>query len=530
MPVFRSLATSVLVALAASLLMLSGAMAHAALVGSDPADGSVLASAPTEAILTFTEPVTPLVVTLVSPEGERHSVEGAAAQNSLLTVPLPAGLSRGTHLLSWRVTSADGHPVAGSFVFSIGAPGSRPAAASEGDTARAFAIWLTRAALYVALFFGVGTAVFSLVVAPLPRPLSMLPPAAALAGLVLAPLALGLQGVDALDVSLGGLLSAPVWNAALGTSYAATIAVVMGAFLATLVSSLMPAGRGRLLVVALAWVGAALAPMLSGHAGTAPPTWLSKPAVFIHIAALVFWTGALLPLGWLLRSRDAAAPPALERFSRLIPLAIAPLVVTGLVLAVLQMGPPGPAWWATYAVLLGVKLALLALLFGLALWNRLALTRPALAEADRAQRHLRRSIGIELLLVLVVFGVVAGWRFTPPPRVLAELEARPAQTHIHTDAAMADISVTPGHAGESTMRIWLTDADFAAIAPKAVTVALSNAALGIERLKRPAILGTDGYWQAPLSLPAGGAWSVEIDARIDDFTLVKLTGEIELRP
>lgn len=78
--------------------------------------------------------------------------------------------------------------------------------------------------------FGVGTAVFSLVVAPLPRPLSMLPPAAALAGLVLAPLALGLQGVDALDVSLGGLLSAPVWTRRC-MSDAATIAVVMGAFL-----------------------------------------------------------------------------------------------------------------------------------------------------------------------------------------------------------------------------------------------------------------------------------------------------------
>lgn len=80
-----------------------------------------------------------------------------------------------------------------------------------------------------------------------------------------------------------------------------------------------PAG-GACLSLPSHGVGAALAPMLSGHAGTAPPTWLSKPAVFIDIAALVFWTGALLPLGWLLRSRDAAAPPALERFSRLIPL------------------------------------------------------------------------------------------------------------------------------------------------------------------------------------------------------------------
>ena len=371
---------------------------------------------------------------------------------------------------------------------------------------------------------------FSSVVAPLPGPLAILPRAAALAGLLLAPLALGLQGLDALDVGFGSLVSAPVWSAALGTSYAATIAVAIGAFVATLVSSLLPAGKRRGLIVALGWMGAALAPMLSGHAGTATPAWLSKPAVFLHIAALVFWIGALLPLDWLLRSRDAAALPALERFSRLIPFAVAPIVVTGIGLAALQMGPPGPAWLAPYATLLAAKLVLLALLFGLALRNRVALTRPALAGAYRAQRHLRRSIGIELLLVLVVFGVVAGWRFTPPPRVLAELEARPAQTHIHTDDAMADISVTPGRGGDSTMRVWLTDGDFAPISPKAVTVALSNAALGVERLKRPATLGADGYWQAALSLPAGGTWGVQIDIRIDDFTLVKLSGEIELRP
>jgi len=530
MQTFRTLALLILVALAATLSTQSGAMAHAALVGSDPADGGVLQAAPRAVILTFTEPVTPLVVTLVSPDGQTAALGAAEASNDEVTVPLPELTARGTYLLGWRVTSADGHPVAGSLVFSIGAPGSRPPAETEGDAARAIAIWLTRAALYVALFLGAGAAVFSSAVAPLPRPLTMLPTAAAIAGLVLAPLALGLQGIDALGVSLGDLLAPPVWSAALGTTYAATVAVAMGALLATLASSLMPAGKLRAVVVALAWIGASLAPMLSGHAGTAPPTWLSKPAVFIHIAGLVFWIGALLPLGSLLRSRDAAALPVLERFSRLIPLAVAPVAVTGLVLAALQMGPPGPAWSATYAMLLGVKLALVALLFALALWNRVALTRPALAKVDRAQRHLRRSIGIELLLVLVIFGVVAGWRFTPPPRVLAELEARPAQTHIHTDAAMADIAVTPGHAGESTMRIWLTDGDFAPIAPKAVTVALSNAALGIERLKRPAELGTDGYWQAPLSLPAGGAWAVEIDIRVDDFTLVKLTGEIELRP
>ena len=80
------------------------------------------------------------------------------------------------------------------------------------------------------------------------------------------------------------------------------------------------------------------------------------------------------------------------------------------------------------------------------------------------------------------------------------------------------------------MRIWLTDSELVPLAPKAVSVALSNPGLGIERLRRPAVLGSDGFWQVPLTLPSAGLWSVDIDIRIDDFTVVKLAGHIELKP
>ncbi len=526
----RSIAAIVLATIVASLLVLSGALAHAALVSSDPADGSVLPTAPASIVFAFTEPVSPLVFTLLSADGERRPLDGAVAENQTLTVPLPPGLSHGTHLVSWRIVSADGHPVGGALVFSIGEPGTRPAMAGGGDQLLVGLIWLVRAALYAAMFLAVGTAVFGVLLAPLPRPLARLPLLVGAGGLFLAVLALGLHGLDALGVGLSSLLSATAWSAALSTSYGASIGVAVLAFLAVVLSSLLPSGRRRAMLVALAWISAALAPMLSGHAGTASPVWLSKPAVFLHIAGLVFWVGALAPLRWLLRSGDAAALSALQRFSRLIPLAVAPIIVSGIVLVVLQMGPPGPAWQSPYAILLGAKLALLLPLFGLALWNRVALTKPALMGAEPARRHLRRSIGVELLLVLLVFGVVAGWRFTPPPRVIAEIEASPARAHIHTEAAMADVTITPGHAGESQMRIWLTDGDFIALAPKSLVVALSSPALGIERLQRPATLGDDGYWQLSLLLPAGGTWSVELDVRIDDFKLVKLTGEIALAP
>ncbi len=50
-----------------------------------------------------------------------------AAVDATLTIAVPP-LPDGTHVLSWRVISADGHPVGGSLIFSIGAPSVQPPA------------------------------------------------------------------------------------------------------------------------------------------------------------------------------------------------------------------------------------------------------------------------------------------------------------------------------------------------------------------------------------------------------------------
>lgn len=526
----RSLMINMLAMLVVSFVLMTGALAHAGLVAADPADGIVLPTAPALLNLSFTEPVTPLVFTLVDPSGQRLDLEGAVATDQQVSQPLPHGLGRGTHLVSWRVVSADGHPVSGSLIFSIGEPGARPVAAAGTDALVTTTIWVVRALLYAALFLAVGTTVFGWLVAPLRGTTRVVPVLLSSAGLLLLPLALGLQGLDALGTGFGRLLSPAPWSTALATSYATTILACVVAFAATLASAFCARGRAYAGLVLVAWIAAALAPMLSGHAGTASPEWLSRPAVFVHVAALLFWVGALCPLARMLWSGDETQTDALRRFSRLIPLAIAPLIASGLLLAGLQMGPPGAAWQSPYGLLLGAKLLLLVVLFALALWNRLALTGPVLAGTASAQTRLRRSIVLELILVVVILGVVAGWRFTPPPRVIAEIAAQPARLHIHTQAAMADITVPAIHAGGTTMRIWLTDSELVPLAPKAVSVALSNPGLGIERLRRPAVLGSDGFWQVPLTLPSAGLWSVDIDIRIDDFTVVKLAGHIELKP
>ena len=93
-----------------------------ALARSEPADRAVVAQSPAIVTLVFNEPVSPVVLRLVGPNGDVRELKEAAAENTILTVMLSQALVRGTHLLSWRVVSADGHPVGGMLSFSIGAP------------------------------------------------------------------------------------------------------------------------------------------------------------------------------------------------------------------------------------------------------------------------------------------------------------------------------------------------------------------------------------------------------------------------
>lgn len=111
---------ALIVLLLATLLPMQ-ALAHAQLRAADPGPGVVVA-APRDAVtLTFNEPVEPLVLRWIGPDSAMTELPGEASGNGITVVP-PEGLTEGTHFLSWRVVSADGHPVGGTHSFHIGAP------------------------------------------------------------------------------------------------------------------------------------------------------------------------------------------------------------------------------------------------------------------------------------------------------------------------------------------------------------------------------------------------------------------------
>src|SRR3954451_22685307 len=107
------------------LLGAAPAAAHASLKSSTPAADSVLATAPRSVELLFNEAVTllPESVRVFGPDGSRVDdgdvahIRGEAASAA---VRLGADLPTGTYLVSYRVVSADSHPIEGAYTFALG--------------------------------------------------------------------------------------------------------------------------------------------------------------------------------------------------------------------------------------------------------------------------------------------------------------------------------------------------------------------------------------------------------------------------
>jgi len=110
----------------------AAAKAHALLEDTSPARGAQLERAPERVSFRFSEPVEAAFgsVRVYDGDGERvdrGSAEHAGGRGDAIAVDLRDGLGDGTYTATYRVISADSHPVRGGFVFTVGrgGPGAR---------------------------------------------------------------------------------------------------------------------------------------------------------------------------------------------------------------------------------------------------------------------------------------------------------------------------------------------------------------------------------------------------------------------
>ncbi|BBY31523.1 copper resistance CopC family protein [Mycolicibacterium sediminis] len=125
----------VVTSLAALAFWMAGAgiaTAHTALSGSDPAEGASLAASPTAITLSFSEDINPTFVNVVLSSADGRSwISGDPRVDGprVVTEVRPDLPTSGVYTVGYRVVSADGHPVSGSYTFTIsGVPGEAPPA------------------------------------------------------------------------------------------------------------------------------------------------------------------------------------------------------------------------------------------------------------------------------------------------------------------------------------------------------------------------------------------------------------------
>ncbi|HEY7816381.1 MAG TPA: copper resistance CopC family protein [Nakamurella sp.] len=132
-PAARSTLRAVLVlavTLLATLGLAAPASAHATLIGSDPANGAVVQTAPTVVTLTFDDALANFepVVTVTGPDGTAYqtgapTVDGAQLRSAVAALPVA-----GAYTIAYRVVSGDGHPVEGTVSFELAATAVAPVA------------------------------------------------------------------------------------------------------------------------------------------------------------------------------------------------------------------------------------------------------------------------------------------------------------------------------------------------------------------------------------------------------------------
>lgn len=106
------------------------AVAHAELSSSSPAGGATVQELPRKVTLTFTESVrTPAFVAVTGPAGDDLATGDAAVRDAKVTQPVGKSAEAGRYAVSYRITSADGHPISGTVQFTVqgGATGETPA-------------------------------------------------------------------------------------------------------------------------------------------------------------------------------------------------------------------------------------------------------------------------------------------------------------------------------------------------------------------------------------------------------------------
>ena len=570
----------VAVVVAVLFLGTSPASAHATLERSTPSAGEQLDAVPEQILLEFSEPVEASLGAIQVYDSDRDRVDDGSVHHpegdaSAVALDLPGDLSEGSYVVTWRVISADAHPIHGAFTFQIGevATGdtdalARDLLAADGGSSLVGGVFAAvRFVAFVALGLLVGGCAFVAYgwsAGTGDRRVRRVLWGSWWAALVATAVGIGLQGAYAGGLGLVDAVDPAVIRSVLDTRFGrvwlarivllAIAAVVLRTFLGR---EDTPPRRDRGFLVAAGVLGLAVlaTPGLSGHASSDEVPALALLVDTLHVAAASLWLAGLILLAVAVlpkRRSDDAVVTAVPRFSRLAFGAVAALVATGAIQVWRQVGSWDALTGTDYGRVLSLKLGAFALMVALAglsrVWVRrlfrprdrqMALSggpgavateepegRPA-ADLDEEYQMLRFSVAGEALIGLVVVLLTAILVNIQPA---ASALATPYTAELRADDAIVDVTIDPAKVGPATVHAYTLTPDGAVSDVQGLTMTLTLADGEMGPLDVPLERAGPGHYSAyDFDLPIAGEWELEVRALVDDFTEAIATDTVRVR-
>ena len=548
----RALAVGCVV-VALTLLAPGVAWAHANLLESTPADGTVLTTSPATVELRYDQPVSTAfgAVKVLAPDGTRVDTGQTTSDGATVTARLRASLPGGTYTILWRVLSQDSHTIFGSSTFSVGQPSATTAAAAaqeQGADGRAAEILLAvaRGLVFCGLVLLVGGVGFVIVLWPAGRgdPAARRVIRAGWALAVVGGMAsLLVEGPYAAGRPLDAVFDPDLLGGVLAARYGIVSVVrLLLLVVAAVVLRRLPA-RARPAVFGAIGLGLLVTTSLLGHAGGYAALGPEVILDVAHLASASAWLGGLALLVVAVLRRDPAdIAPVLTRWSRYATTAVVVLVASGTVAAWREVREWGALTGTTYGRLLLVKTALVVAMLALAALGRAQVRRhygaapdepgaaamvmapsrgeepnasPARTRVARTPAALRRGVALEAGIAAVVLAVTAVLVGSAPAKDSWFPTVQESATV--TGALRFQVEVRPARVGLNEMRLTYTNGSRPTDVVRVTARWVGQSAGDYQVPVRPLRAGPGRYDAGQILLPAAGVWQLAVTTQTSDI-------------
>ncbi|YCA45417.1 copper resistance protein CopC/CopD [Bacillus sp. JZ8] len=380
--------------------------AHAVLLKATPEEQSELKEMPDEVSLTFNERLDGEVFDLKvrDDKGEVITKKKAVISEDHKTISLDVpNQSKGIYTLSYSIVSADGHPVKGTYIFSVGEKIAGPASDSNdgfqqgSDIIYNILLSIVQVCYYLFLLLSVGWVLWKWFIPFQTKEneetYGQKHKGIYLNYMVFLVLSIVVQAMNVLNGSSASQIGAFVFSSATGLSW------IISLFLAFIGYFLVSKHKGFDFV----WAGLVLlVSTLNGHAVATNIPYYTVMLDFIHLITAALWAGGIVYLLLFFKKHREDVLLFMPKFSKTALFSLLLLIITGILYTLVIVPSISMIFHTTWGILLLVKVGLVSIVLIIG-----AMARNALKKNEQTNLKKLLTLDVTLMaLIVIIVGII----------------------------------------------------------------------------------------------------------------------------